>query len=166
MKSALTILALTFFLLDCCLALPSATAAGMHKDTIESADTLSRIEDTVSVKGDSLNNHSDSTAVTKDTLDIIIGTESSNTIPGFRVQIGSTLDLSEAIGDRTRAETLLADYNVYIIYDSPYYKIRAGDFRARYDASQAANYITGHGFPGAWVVPDNVFKNPQTRSRQ
>lgn len=103
-------------------------------------------------------------AAKKDTLDIIVTSESLDTTPGFRVQLGSTQNLSEAMMERTKAETLLVDYNVYIIYDSPNYKVRAGDFRARYDASQAANFISGHGFPSAWVVPDNVFKNPQRKN--
>ena len=101
----------------------------------------------------------------KDTLDIITSEEGSNTVPGFRVQLMSTQNLSEAMDARARADSLLSDYDVYIIYDAPYYKIRAGDFRARYDASQAAGYIASHGFPDAWSVPDNVFRNPQKKTR-
>ena len=107
----------------------------------------------------------DTSVVRKDTLDIITSEETSNTIPGFRVQLMSTQSLSEAMGVRARANSLLSDYNIYIIYDSPYYKIRAGDFRSRYDASQAADYIASHGFPDAWSVPDNVFRDLQKKSR-
>ncbi len=126
-------------------------------------DTLTDKTGTISVIQDTSAAAKDTVAVKKDTLDIIMSTEGLNTIPGFRVQIGSTQDLSAAEAERVKAETLLTGYNVYIIYDSPYYKVRAGDFRARYDATQAANLISGHGFSEAWVVPDNVFKNPANR---
>ena len=77
----------------------------------------------------------------------------------------TTQSLSDAMNARAKADSLLRDYNIYIIYDSPYYKIRAGDFRARYDANQAADYIASHGFPDAWLVPDNVFRNPAHKNR-
>ncbi len=161
------------------LILPSSTRAQAPGDssrptyTVDSArtpdghiqDTLSVESDTTLIAPDSLGAKKDTVAVTRDTLDIITSTESLNTIPGFRVQIGSTQDLSAAVAERAKAETILTDFNVYIIYDSPYYKVRAGDFRARYDATQAANQISTRGFSEAWVVPDNVFKNPVDRHR-
>ena len=150
----------------------SSVAAGQTTDALTSSlkDTVSA-RDSLTASRDSLTGlHGaailkDTVSTRKDTLDIIVSTEGLNTIPGFRVQIGSTQNLSEAMDRRAKAENLLADYNIYLIYDSPYYKVRAGDFKGRYDASQAANFISGHGFPGAWVVPDNVFKNPIRKSR-
>jgi hypothetical protein len=153
------------------LAQTSNDAALLAKNTDFSGIAATAVHDTLSAQNDTVHDRHDasvgrdSAAARKDTLEIIIGTGGLNTVTGFRVQIGSTQDLSDAINERAKAETLLTGYNVYIIYDSPYYKVRAGDFRARYDATQAANFITGHGFPGAWVVPDNVFKDPQKKSR-
>lgn len=126
---------------------PAADSLSRNPDTLANRiDTSAIVKDTLSSKGD--------------TLDIIMGTESLNTIPGFRVQISSTQDLTEALDERTSAQSIFVGYDVYIIYDSPNYKVRVGDFRSRYDATQAATFIVGHGYPGAWVVPDNVFKNP------
>ena len=127
-------------------------------------DTVLAASDTLHMRSDTSIAAKDTATAKRDTLDIIVSTENANTMPGFRVQIGSTQDIAEAMGERSQAEAALTGYNVYIIYDSPYYKVRAGDFRSRYDAAQAANSISDHGFPGAWVVPDNVFKNPQRKS--
>ncbi len=137
-------------------------------------DTLSNRKDTTTVVNDSLSIHSDTLlnrqdtsavrkdtlAVRKDTLDIITSESNYNTVPGFRVQLMSTQNLLQAISAKAMADTLLSGYNVYIVYDSPYYKVRAGDFHARYEANRALSYIADHGFPDAWSVPDNVFKNP------
>jgi cell division protein FtsN len=140
-------------------------ATNPQGDSSKAGTTPVISKDSLSSKVDTLHNYQDTTvAARKDTLDIIVGNEGLNTIAGYRVQIGSTQDLSEAISERAEAETILNDYNVYIVYDSPYYKVRAGDFRARYDATQAANYINTHGFTGAWIVPDNVFKNPRAKN--
>lgn len=170
MFSSVKKIALLFFLFvfsssGAALGQASGGAASLQEDSSKAGTTPVISKDTLSSEVDTLHNHQDTTVATrKDTLDIIVGNEGLDTIAGFRVQIGSTQDLSEAIDERAEAETLLNGYNVYIVYDSPYYKVRAGDFRARYDATQAANYITTHGFTGAWIVPDNVFKNPRAKN--
>jgi len=160
-------LKMIFFFFAAILFFSGNSLAQVSSSASQRADTsISSVHDTITVKADTLYGQPDSnTAREKDTLDIITSTESLNTIPGFRVQINSTQDISEALDERSKAENLLSDYNVYIIYDSPYYKVRAGDFRARYDAAQVANFISSHGFPGAWVVPDNVFKEPVKKSK-
>ncbi|MGO9480241.1 MAG: SPOR domain-containing protein [Candidatus Kryptoniota bacterium] len=127
-------------------------------------DTLGNPIDTIAARKDTLSAPVIGTPVPKDTLDIISSDAAFNTMPGFRVQLMSTQNLSDAIDARAEADSLLSSYNVYIIYDSPYYKVRAGDFRVRYDATQAADYMASHGFPNAWLVPDNVFKDPQRKS--
>ncbi len=106
----------------------------------------------------------DTLAATVDTLDIITSEADINTIPGFRVQLLSTQNILQAITAKTKADSLLQNYNVYIVYDSPYYKVRVGDFRARYEANQAVSYIADHGFPDAWPVPDNIYRRPPKRS--
>lgn len=152
-------------------AVPTSVSIGQSQSidstavtrTVQSAlskDTLVVHHDTLSNSADTFAARKDTLAARRDTLDIITSNETLNTIPGFRVQLMSTQDLSEAIDAKARADGLLNSYNVYIIYDSPYYKVRAGDFRARYDANQAADYIAAHGFHEAWLVPDNVFRNP------
>lgn len=159
------------------------TSAGRTSDssrvTIDVVqDTAGRAADTLSSKGDTARSASDSLAalidttirkkdtlaVKKDTLEILTSNASYNTVPGFRVQILTTQTLDKAIRVKAEADSLLPNYNVYIVYDSPYYKVRIGNFRARYEANQAVTYIAGHGFPSAWLVPDNVFRNPVHRS--
>ena len=131
-------------------------------DTLVVRDTLSNkldtlVMDTSAVRADTL-------AAKRDTLDIITSEAGLNTLPGFRVQLMSTQNLLEAISAKAKADSLLKDYNVYIVYDSPYYKLRVGDFHARYEANRAVNYIVDHGFPDAWPVPDNIFRNPAKKN--
>lgn len=143
----------------------SRVTINLAQDTAGRAiDTLSAKGDTARSVSDSLSGLSDTTMRKKDTLEILTSNASYNTIPGFRVQVLTTQTLDKAIKVKAEADSLLPNYNVYIVYDSPYYKVRIGNFRARYEANQAVTYIAGHGFPSAWLVPDNVFRNPVHRS--
>jgi hypothetical protein len=82
---------------------------------------------------------------------------------GFRVQLFSSLSRSEANEAMQKAITWWEDQSdrktarppVYIEYEQPYYKVRAGNFRSRDAASRMAGKI-GHVFAGAFVVPSLV----------
>lgn len=119
--------------------------------------------DTVSMKKDTLTTSADTVSAPKDTLDIITSAANLNTVPGFRIQILATQSLQDAIDMKAEAQSELDGYNIYLVYDPPFYKVRVGDFKVRYEANKAGNYITSHGYPDAWTVPDNVFRNPATR---
>ena len=85
------------------------------------------------------------------------------TIPGFRVQILLTADIDEANQTRDAVMKLLPEDWVYVVYDSPYYKVRVGDFPERGEADQMVKRMTNSGYKNSWVVPDNVIKNPPPR---
>jgi hypothetical protein len=80
--------------------------------------------------------------------------------PGFRIQIFSTTSIDEANARKAVAEEQFPNEWFYLEYDQPTYKIRAGNFRTRFAAERFLDQLTEKGFPGAWVVPEKVFKNP------
>lgn len=138
---------------------------GSKGDSLSAAhDTTGLTADSLAAMGDTTGTKKDTVAAKKDSLEILTSNASYNTVPGFRVQILTTQNLSDAIGVKAKADSLLPGYNIYIVYDSPYYKVRVGDFRARYEANQAVPFISSHGFPSAWLVPDNVFRNPARKT--
>lgn len=178
-RSIVSVLLLSFPLLSTCATYGQSIGRDsmIHHDSIsvprspadtsvKKGDTLSTFRDTSSVAGsDSTLSRSDTVSVHRDTLNIITSEVGANTVPGFRVQLASTQNLLEALSTKSLADTLLPNYDVYIIYDAPYYKVRVGDFRNRYDADRAVSYLASHGFPDAWSVPDNVFRNPVPRKQ-
>lgn len=119
--------------------------------------------DSILVQKDTVKVQRDTAAVKKDTLIVISSQPGPLTMPGFRIQIFSSRNLSEAYQVKLRADSLLSGFNIYLIYDPPYYKVRVGDFHVRYEANQAMALIVAHGFPNAWVVPDNIFRNSAVR---
>jgi len=73
---------------------------------------------------------------------------------GYRVQLANVLSEDQAHAIQARATALFE--NIYIMFRSPNYKVRAGDFTKRSDADKAAAEAKRLGFRGAWVVPDKV----------
>ena len=79
-------------------------------------------------------------------------------VQGFRVQLANVLDKGQALWAQERANAMFD--SVYIVFRSPNYKVRAGDFRLRSEADDAATRARAMGFRGAWVVPSRVIVRP------
>lgn len=78
--------------------------------------------------------------------------------PGFRVEIFFSSELNARQKAQNIKNEFLAvypDYNVYITYISPDFKVRIGNFRNKNEALKAMNEIKNH-FPKAFVVPDLI----------
>ena len=76
-------------------------------------------------------------------------------LPGYRVQIFSSTDQEEAQAVRKNAILKFED-NVYVVFDNPYYKVRVGDCRSRYEADELQMSAEKKGYPDAWIVRTNV----------
>lgn len=84
--------------------------------------------------------------------------EASKGIQGFRVEIffSSALDARQKALNTKAA--FLKDYpevNVYVIYLSPDFKVRVGDFRTKNEALALMKKIQDR-FPKAFIVPDII----------
>lgn len=73
---------------------------------------------------------------------------------GYRVQLANVTTEQEARRIERRAKPLFDE--VYIVFQSPSYKIRGGNFQRRANADAAASEARRMGFHGAWVVPDRI----------
>jgi hypothetical protein len=77
------------------------------------------------------------------------------TVPGFQVQLLQTEDAK--LGRAVVRDAILAlNTDVEIIYEAPYYKVRAGRFTNRYDAEQLQNLASEKGYANCWVVRTQV----------
>lgn len=87
-------------------------------------------------------------------------TQSSNVVPGFRVQLLSSADFSEAHAKKVEAESAFPHEWIYLIYDAPTYKIRVGNFVTRLEADRFLRQAVERGYSDAWIVPEKVFSKP------
>ena len=76
-------------------------------------------------------------------------------IEGFRVQVLATRD--QVNGERLRnklSESFLE--NIYIIFESPNYKVRMGNFIDRRDAETLRRNLAKKGYPSAWIIRTRI----------
>lgn len=85
-------------------------------------------------------------------------------VQGFRVQVFSSTSIDEARAKKEEFETLFPAEWFYLQYDTPTYKLRAGNFQNRFEAERFARELTGQGYRNAWTVPERVFKFPPKRT--
>ncbi|MBR9974448.1 MAG: SPOR domain-containing protein [Bacteroidetes bacterium] len=95
--------------------------------------------------------------------------ERKERVMGFRVQLHSTTSIDEAQQAlstyRSRLDSLEIDAGrIDMVFDAPYYKIRAGDFMVKGEADMLTDTLRAEGIPEAWVVRDNIFR--MIRERQ
>ena len=84
--------------------------------------------------------------------------KNNQTTPGYRVQIyfgsGSSAR-SKSLKVKTDFLSSYPDVKAYIIYQSPDFKVRVGDFRTRSEALRLQKKIA-RDYPNAFIVPDEI----------
>jgi len=78
------------------------------------------------------------------------------TVQGFRIQVINTNNYDEAAAIRTALLTAFDTWWVYVMFDTPTYRVRMGDFASRLAAKKVLEQVQMKGYPDAWLVPDKV----------
>lgn len=81
-------------------------------------------------------------------------------VSGYRVQICAVSE--EARAKQVQRDAILKFFNeeIYLIYDSPYYKVRVGNCLTRFEADKLQQLAVEKGFDDAWVVRTNIKRKP------
>jgi hypothetical protein len=83
-------------------------------------------------------------------------TEGEETIQGYRVQLAATTDENRA-RDLKKEAMLKLKEKIYLIFESPNYKVRVGDCKSFDEAKLLKQEIVNSGFPEAWIVKSTVY---------
>jgi hypothetical protein len=86
-------------------------------------------------------------------------------VAGFRVQVYSSASIDDARERKSEIEALHPTEWIYLEYDPPAYKVRAGNFLNRFEADRFAKVLIEEGYADAWTVPARVVKNPPPPNR-
>jgi hypothetical protein len=84
----------------------------------------------------------------------VIATD-NNVMNGFRIQVYSGTNRTEAEHIKQELSQNYGNIPVYEIYQSPYFKIRVGDFRNRIEA-QELFYKLKQQYTGILLAPDKI----------
>lgn len=83
-------------------------------------------------------------------------------VDGFRIQLFATKDIESATVAKKEAQFVFMgdSLNVYVEFDSPYYKLRIGDFQDRDKAEEFREIAREKGYASSWIVKTKVWSNP------
>src|SRR5215510_8475034 len=87
--------------------------------------------------------------------------ESRRTTKGFRLMIVSTNNRDEAIAAKTKVYTYFPELKSYLWYQSPYYKLKAGNFKDRKDAEAYQKRLNIYFPKGVFIMNDIVELKPE-----
>jgi hypothetical protein len=76
-------------------------------------------------------------------------------VTGYRVQLGAFIDQRLAASLASRAETDLGK-PTYVVFDRPFYRVRAGDFRDLSEAEALKSAAIGKGYQDARISREEI----------
>ena len=111
---------------------------------------------------------SDSTSTEPGFLNIIINSEvdalvaknryvqqNKNALDGWRIQIIQATDKRKVLQMRSRVKSAFPEYEDYLDYAQPYFKLRIGNFTDRYQAEKAHKEVSQQ-FSRAFLVNEQI----------
>jgi hypothetical protein len=75
---------------------------------------------------------------------------------GFRLMIISTNNRDEALAAKTKVLTYFSDLKAYMWYQSPYFKVKAGNFKDRKDAEAYQKRLNTYFPKGVFIMKDVI----------
>lgn len=120
---------------------------------IEDFDPLALHDDDIVVEQREVDESRPSQQQTVRLFDNKTGTEKAEPkmVPGFRVQLMSAKDEAQIIEEKKKA-MFKFQQNIYVVFESPYYKIRLGNFLTHDAAAVMQEAARRKGFTGAFIA--------------
>lgn len=88
--------------------------------------------------------------------------DSRRTDKGFRLMIISTTSRDEAMAAKTKVYTYFPDLKAYLWYQSPYFRVKAGNFKDRKDAEAYQKRMNNYFPRGVFIMKDVIEVKPGT----
>ena len=86
--------------------------------------------------------------------------DSRRTDKGFRLMIISTNNRDEALAAKTKIYTFFPELKAYLWYQSPYFRVKAGNFKERKDAEEYQRRINNYFPKGVFIMKDIIEVKP------
>lgn len=90
--------------------------------------------------------------------------ESRRTAKGFRILVINTSKRNEAIDAKAKMYTYFPELKAYLIYQSPYFRLKVGNFKEREDAEDYQKKINKYFPNGVFIVNDIIEIKPEDDS--
>jgi hypothetical protein len=87
--------------------------------------------------------------------------DNNRTASGYRILVMNTNDRKKAMDVKSTLMRDFPDHKVYLIYQSPYFKIQIGNFRKREEAETLRKQVTRIYPTGVIVIPSTIEIRPE-----
>lgn len=82
--------------------------------------------------------------------------ESRRFVPGFRIQVMNSPDRAKVFAAKAKVFEQFPDWKPYLLYQSPNYKLRVGNFKTQDEAQDAMKQLSRLFPSGLYVIPDVI----------
>ena len=86
--------------------------------------------------------------------------DARRTSKGFRLMIVNTNKREEAIAAKTKVYTYFPELKAYLLYQSPYFKLKVGNFKERKDAEAYQKRLNVYFPKGVFIMNDIIEVKP------
>lgn len=86
--------------------------------------------------------------------------DARRTDKGYRLMIISTNNRDEAIAAKTKVYTYFPELKAYLWYQSPYFRVKAGNFKDRKDAESYQKRMNSYFPKGVFIMKDVIEVKP------
>lgn len=100
------------------------------------------------------------------TINEVTSRDGRRTDKGFRLMIISTNNRDEAMAAKTKIYTYFPDMKAYLWYQSPYFKVKAGNFKDRKDAEAFQKRLNIYFPKGVFIMKDIIEVKPTKNSEE
>ena len=86
----------------------------------------------------------------------VTGVDNRKTDKGYRILVISTNNREEALKAKTKIYTYFPDLKAYLWYQSPYFRVKAGNFKDKQTADKYKNRLSVYFPNGVFVMKDMI----------
>ena len=86
--------------------------------------------------------------------------ENRRTMKGFRLMVINTNKREEAIAAKTKVYTFFPELKSYLLYQSPYFKLKTGNFKTRDEADDYRKKLNAFFPKGVFIISDIIEVKP------
>ena len=79
---------------------------------------------------------------------------------GYRILVLTTNKRDEAIAAKTKIYSYFPELKSYLLYQSPNFRLKAGNFKTKEDAEQYLKSLSSYFPKGVFIVNDTIELNP------
>lgn len=88
------------------------------------------------------------------------------TMRGYRLMVVNTNKRDEAIAAKTKVYTAFPELKAYLVYQSPFFRLKAGNFQTRDEATRYQKLMNAYFPKGVFIINDTIEVKPEKEEEE